>query len=67
MSCGFMCGHSGHGSCGVVFSLGVDALWATGLGAEEGIGALECEVRAKVLGADFIISCEGFRSAALKD
>ena len=50
-----------------MLGLGVDALWAAGLGAEEGVGALEGEVRTKVLGADFIISCEGFRSAALED
>ena len=50
-----------------MLGLGVDALGAAGLGAEEGVGALEDEVRAKVLGADFVVCREGFRSAALED
>ena len=57
------------GSCGgsVVFGLGVEALRAALFGTEEGSGALEDEVRAKVLGADFIVCREGLRSAALED
>ena len=50
-----------------MLGLGVDALGAAGLGAEESVGALEDEVRAKVLGADFVVCREGFRSAALED
>ena len=52
---------------GVMLGLGVDALGAAGLGAEEGVGALEDEVRTKVLGADFVVCREGLRSAALED
>ena len=57
------------GSCSgsVVFGLGVEALRAAFFGTEEGSGALEDEVRAKVLGADFVVCREGLRSAALKD
>ena len=57
------------GSCGgsVVFGLGVEALRAALFGTEEGGGALEDEVRTKVLGADFVVCREGLRSAALKD
>ena len=51
----------------VVFGLGVEALRTALFGTEEGSGALEDEVRAKVLGADFVVCREGLRSAALED
>ena len=50
-----------------MFGLGVEALRAALFGTEEGGGALEDEVRAKVLGADFVVCREGLRSAALED
>ena len=55
-------------SCGCfVLFLGVDSLRTSGLGTEEGVRALEGEVRSQILCTFLIVSCKLFRSTLLED
>ena len=50
-----------------MFGGGVDALGAAGFGTKESGGALQDEVRTKILGADFVVGGQFLRGSALEN